>query len=344
MNSLIISKTGIAVVLNLLIFYFSYAKGDPDTLRLNLALVDPGSTRTIQGNRIYDRIILENLVNGYAYSLEIRNEPKMLPPLESVASVRGADKLSSGCNELEAATKELRDFQEAIHNPNRNEKDLSYLTYAVDVLLNMKKCDDGNVTQNATNWLGNSERVIEEKISIETGKVVTIIIKRGTLEWKFIFEGDAPGKWVTTYGFGFTANALRGNSYYTKQLPDTSVFEILKTRCSKAFDLSYVPAVFFTFFPSKSISKSWNCSLTGGLGFDLVSPVIYFGYNVIYWHNIGFSAGLAFQQQNVLKDKYEVNESVPKFLETNELHDKVYRPNLFISFHFRLDKNPFNKE
>ena len=37
----------------------------------------------------------------------------------------------------------------------------------------------------------------------------------------------------------------------------------------KRQDLNYVPAVFFTFFPSKRKSKCWNHSLTGGLGFDL---------------------------------------------------------------------------
>lgn len=210
--------------------------------------------------------------------------------------------------------------------------------------MKLDKCDNSELKGKVAYWLRSSTKVINEKISVETGKVVTIIIKRDNLEWKFIYEGDAPGKWVTTYGFGFTSNAMRGSSYFTKQIADTSVFEILKSRGPKAFDLSYVPAVFFTFFPSSRISKGWNHSLTGGLGFDLVAPVIYFGYNGLFWHNIGFSTGLAFQQQNVLRDQFEVNDKLSIFMDTSQLHEKVYRPNLFISIHFRLDKNPFNKE
>lgn len=339
-----LSKAIISVVYFINICCFA-ANTDPKPLVLNLALVDPGSSITIHGNRNFEYIVIENVINGYAYSVEIINELQLLPPLESATAIPKAfGHLSTECEELKSALTTVEGFQEDIYNTGRLEKDLGAFSYTLNTLINAQKCNNSQVTESARFWLRSTKKVLDERFYIESGKVVTIIIKRGTLEWKFIYEGDLPGKWVTTYGFGFTTNALTGNNYYTKQMPDTSVFEILKSRGPKAFDLSYVPAVFFTFFPSKRISKSWNHSLTGGLGFDLVSPVLYFGYNGLFWHNIGFSAGLAFQQQNVLKDKYEVNERVPNFLETNELHEKVYRPNLFISFHFRLDKNPFNKE
>jgi len=344
MRPLNISKAIIGVVYFINICCFAANTG-PKPLVLNLALVDPGSSITISGNRKFDYIVIENVINGYAYSVEIRNEAQLLPPLESAAAISKAfGRLSPECEELKAALTKVEGFQEDIYNTSRLEKDLGDFSYTLDILINAQKCNNSQVKESASFWLRSTKKVLDERVDVESGKVVTIIIKRGDMEWKFIFQGDTPGKWVTTYGFGFTTNALRGNSYYTKQLEDSSVFEILKSRGPKAFDLNYVPAVFFTFFPSKRKSKCWNHSLTGGLGFDLQAPVLYFGYNGLYWHNIGFSAGLAFQQQNVLKDQFEVNDKVSMFMDTGQLHDKVYRPNLFISLHFRLDKNPFDKE
>lgn len=109
MNLSFIANVLLVVVLFFIDIGGSIARTDPNPLRLNLALLEPGSPIKIQGNRKYDLIILENLVNGYAYSVEIRNEVQLLPPLELDASVRKAlVGLSVECKELEIAMMQLQ--------------------------------------------------------------------------------------------------------------------------------------------------------------------------------------------------------------------------------------------
>lgn len=315
-----------------------------DTLHLDLALNDPGSIKSIQGNRSYDIILLENTVADFSYSIEITSTSTMLPKLEfDHSSLQDVKDIPNNCSSLVEKIKELENFQsppEDYEEP-RNENALSKLVNNLKSQLKQSDCEDIGILNNARYWLSTTKKPHEEKINIETGEKITIIVHRDTLKWTFIFNGDERGKWITTYGFGFTSSKLEGSNYFTKQVPDTTVFEILKARDNKYLDLNYVPAVFFSYFPKQNFNDCWNHSLTAGLGFDLSAPVVFFGYSGLFYHNIGISAGVAFQQQYRLKDQYSENEILSLTLDKDQLHDKIYRPNVFVSINFRFGENPF---
>ena len=187
-------------------------------------------------------------------------------------------------------------------------------------------------------------RKISLKINVKTGETVKVFVSSGDSTWTFILKGKQPGKWVTTYGFGFTLQRLESRTYVTKQLPNGSAFEIVKARKPNIFDVNYVPAVFFSYFPSNKFNSRLNPSATAGLGFDLSAPVVFLCFNLMYFNNIGCSIGLAFQEQDRLKDKYAEDDIISDELDTDQLHDKVYRPNVFFSINFRFGESPFESK
>jgi len=192
-----------------------------------------------------------------------------------------------------------------------------------------------------TDTLFNKEILLD--IQVGSGEIVRIFIKRDdNKKWTFELKGRQSGKWVTTYGFSFTSQRLESPTYFSKQIPDEPTFQILKSRRANIWDLNYVPAVFFSYFPSQNFKCPWNHSLTAGLGFDLsAAPTVFLGYNGMFYHNIGLSTGVSFYQQNRLKSQFTENETVTTSFDKEGLHDKIYRPNLFISVNFRFGENPF---
>ena len=350
----------LVVIINVISPLEKIAQINPKILILDLALNDPGSVKTIQGNRNYDSIILKNVVPPYQYSITIIKEVEMLPPLNFDPLILNSNEYLSlttnskdkykDCDSLYKCMNTLIEFppdsnqlggdKELIES---DEKKLAKIVEKLEVELIKTACTDNNLKVKANGLLVSTKKVYAEDLDIGNDEKVTIFINRDSLTWTFIIEGDESGKWVTTYGFGFTSSLERA-TYYTKQIPDSTVYQIFKTESTKFYDLNYIPAVFFSYFPSQSFNKSLNCGMTAGFGFDMSAPVVFLGCNVMYRQNIGISFGVAFQEQFVLRDQYKEKEIISITLDTEQLHKKVYRPNIFISINFRFGENPFKNQ
>jgi hypothetical protein len=320
-------------------------------LIINLGQIDPGKPyyHNETGNVTFQGLILQNAVVGFTYSIRIEKQTDSLPPLSFPKINPDKNKVvRDSCDKLRSAINEVTDLYQAEtqkkfmreHKGEIIEKELAKRISLLQEEQKKSNCPD--LHDQVEDIISQSNRFFNEKIVVGTGETLTITIKRDNLEWSYIIKGKPLGKWMTSYGFGFTPASLENKTFYTKQvLTDTSKFQILKSRCPSVLDLNYVPAVFFSYFPSQNFNKQWNHSLTAGLGFDLSSPVIFVGYNMMFWNNIGFSVGVVFQQQYRLKNQYSENEIIPVSLEKDQLHDKVYRPNIFLSIHYRFGENPF---
>jgi len=323
------------------------------SLVINLAEINPGSIKVLKEarNNVYDSIKLENAVVGYKYSINIDKERTEIPVLTFSKIIPSGQKGKDTviCAEMTSAIKMLENAysetgREQYFNNYKKQLDEVELSKRIDKLQKMlfnKVCDNDSLNNLAKQRIEQSNQSSFQNISVESGETVTITIKRDTITWTYILKGESLGKWVTTYGFGFTSSALGGNTYYSKQMPDTTLYKILKSNNTGNLDLNYIPAIFFSYFPTQNFNKCWNHSLTAGLGFDLSAPVVFFGYNGMFWQNLGFSLGVAFQQQYRLKNQYTENEIIKSDLTIDQLHDKVYRPNLFVAVNFRFGENPF---
>lgn len=320
----------------------SFAEGD--TLLINLGLYPPGSVTSIQKNQDFKLLIIENRIPMVAYGVEISAEMQMLPPLNADGSGgQNTPNIAAECEKLQEAYMAVSNYATG-PSPPTDEKEEAKLMPLVNALKTARgeaKCSDAELITAVDNLLLSTTQTLREEIPVRTGEKVTIKITRGDKVWTFIFKGKEKGVWVPTYGFGFTSVALESPTYYAKAVPDTSTFEILKASKPDKLELNYVPAIFYSFFPSQNFDKALNHSLTAGLGFDMSAPVVFLGYNLLYHHNIGISLGVAFQQQYQLKDQYSEGEIISISLDNDQLNNLVYRPNFFLAVNFRFGSNPF---
>ena len=308
---------------------------------IDLAGFESGSIKIFNGNCKYDSIVFSNIVGRFKYSIEIENEKTMLEPLnlniiDNEARTLTVQKNSPRSSKLKILIDTLIQYQQGSIK-TRNEKDLAKLVYNIRTNLKTEKNTPLEI-ELAERWINATQMSNGEMLQVSNGEKATITITRDTLKWTFIFKGDEVGKWITSYGFGFTTSVLNGSTYYTKQLGDSSAYKILKSSRHQITDLSYIPAIFFSFFPSQNLNKKINFSWTGGLGFDLSAPVVFAGINLMYYNNIGLSLGIAFQQQYSLKNQYSENDIVTMPLNISQLHDKIYKPNIFIAINFRFNE------
>jgi hypothetical protein len=316
-------------------------------LILDLAEVDPGQIQFITENNHYTSIIIRNafIDSGYSIKIDVKNGA-LFPPLEySGSSVRisFAVDIPTGCANLQAKYNNLKDiFDPGIKGIARSEKEIGKKTNELQNVLDTTKCKDPELLSKAQNLIASCSRTINKPVDITDGDDVTIIVScgNGARKWTWEFVGKPVGVWLLTYGFGFCSMALEGQTYHVNQINDTS-FQIQKDPTPGALDLRFIPAVFYSFLPASKYKDRFNWSISAGLGFDLTAPVVFFGGGFMYRQNIGINIGVAFQQQSRLKPQYSEGEIIKTTLEKDQLHDNVYRPNLFIAINFRFGSNPF---
>lgn len=363
-------KTPIICLLYSMICFCGY--GQKEILELDLTSIPSGGIKTISENAnvSYKAIKLNNIVPAKKYFVWFENEVQMLDPLDLsglssdekvitdsllvvgielltyLSNLEGNDSLteedikSKIKPELKAQIKNYRD------NISKEKEKIANILDAEEKRTKLQQLAvyDSKISLiiNATDTI--FQRQISIDVQVGSGEIGRIYVSSVDSKWTFVLKGRQLGKWVTTYGFGFTSQRTESRTYFAKQIPDTTVFQILKARRAEVWDLNYVPAVFFSYFPSQKFNSCWNHSLTAGLGFGLnlsSAPIVFFGYNGMFYNNIGLSAGVGFHQQHRLKSQYSEYEIISETLDKDQLHDKVYRPSLFFSINFRFGKNPF---
>ena len=158
-----------------------------------------------------------------------------------------------------------------------------------------------------------------------------------TATWEVIFTAGDRGAWLFTYGFIFTHNtddtyyaAPTGNNSYTIQKQD------------KAFSMTFVPSIFFTWLPASRANSDLSFGPTAGLGFDLSAPVVSLGASLLYNYNISLVAGGSFQQHTLLNGQYHAGQPINENLTNDQLTHKTYGPTWFAGLTFRFASNPFH--
>jgi hypothetical protein len=343
-------KTSINAILIFCLFFLAEIViaqvGKPIKLILNLAEIEPGEKITVSGNNSFDVIVLKNTLIGKGYSLNISVKNQPIPPLNApnVSGVSGTISKGDPCFSLNLAYLNLINLFDAANDDEtiKTEKEVSARINVLMSEIDKHKCSNTALVDSAKALINKCEREIIEKVIVHSGEIVVITVSRGQKIWTWEFIGESTGEWVISYGFGFCSSALEAKKYHLQQLNDTS-FQIKKDEKPRALELSYVPAVFYSFLPSSKYNSDFNWSISAGLGFDLSAPVVFFGGGFMFHQNIGVNLGVAFQQQNKLKPQYSDGQILRTPLEKDQLHDHIYRPNAFISINFRFGKNPFSK-
>jgi len=311
-------------------------------LNLDLAEIDPGGKKSIQGNCTFDAILIKNSIIGKAYNIIVSREMQVFPALPFKNSgLQALATDSANCTLLRLKYNNLVQLFDR-DNPQFNkvdEKKVSETVLLLEAELMNSACKNSKLRDSANSLISKCQKLIPQKINVASGETVTITITRDDKVWTWELKGDKVGEWLMSYGFGFCSSALAGKTYHLQQMDDTTTFKITKDAKPGALDLAYIPAIFYSFLPASKYNSSYNWSITAGLGFDLSAPVVFFGGGFMFRQNIGINSGVAFQQQSKLLPQYSEGQILTSTMQDSQLHEKVYRPNLFISINFRFDKS-----
>jgi hypothetical protein len=165
--------------------------------------------------------------------------------------------------------------------------------------------------------------------------------------WTLTFQTETDGQFVTLYGFTFIPYLFnKPHTYYAQPVVGTpGSYNIIKGSSEGIAD--YAPTISFHYITNTSSAISH--SLTAGLGASFnssantgISPVVIFGYSLLFHQNFGFNIGIASDLVNKLKGQYTFGQTITTNLESSDLTEKAIGFNPFISIVFRFGSSPFS--
>lgn len=179
--------------------------------------------------------------------------------------------------------------------------------------------------------------------ALRRGQTLTLIISTqvpggAARHWRRAYSTGPRGRWSPVYSFTFIGRAINERKYFARQ----SGSEFIVTRERNRDWADFVPSVFFTWTPADADLGALVWGWSGGLGFDMTSPVVMLGGSARYNENIMFGFGVALHRQQVLLGRYNEGDTVSENLTETQLHSPSYRPNPYVSIGFRFGANPFS--
>lgn len=321
---------------------FPYLSAAQFTYEVDLAKDRDGTTELSIEPMSAIRIVITNRIPGMDYdisvvksTLEIDPYPadaltvnaQFAPgdPCASIATARNAVGAVSKEAEVPAAVKAFEAVCTA--NPNR---------CSAEKIANLREEVNESITY-----------VIPIEYGIKAGQRLTIKVARKegdkTYTWTHMLSTQARGNWFLTYGFSFVTDAIDPDEPYFAKQQDTT---FVVTQKSGAKGPAFIPSIMAHWVPAKWAQWSYVPSLSGGLGFDLEKPTVFLGFSVVYNTNLGLHMGIAAHQQDRLRGQYAPGDVLKEALAEDQLNEKVYGVDPFISLSFRFGSDPFkrNKE
>lgn len=163
-------------------------------------------------------------------------------------------------------------------------------------------------------------------------------------EWEFIFS--TPGqRWKVFYGFTYSPDLISAeDTYFTQSMEDTTTFQVTKGRNSgnKSVYKNLTPTVMFTYMLTRKDSD-FKGAAVGGVSLDLSKLSAMVGGALVIGDNLSLNAGIIFREKDRLINKYSDGQVIQEALEYDQLHEKIWQPEVFFSIGFRFSKNPFSE-
>jgi len=301
-------------------------------LEANLAESNPGTTQTLSVavGKPLQVSILNKLPDGvYSPSLVIRNVAVLpLPDVGALAPVAPTGACAP-ITHLKAATDEAA---------------VPGLITAVEKAISDGTC---NATAGAE-VIARTKVAFKETFHLQPGQELVLTVERKAnaakglkkAVWTFVWTTGPRGEWHASYGFGFFK--ADDEKFFTRPGEEDGTFVI--HREADRHDLSFAPAVFFTWAKESRKVRDLDFGPAGGLGFDLSKPVVFVGWQFTYNQNYTLNLGLVAHPETRLDGQYEVGQVLKEALTPDKLEDdSSYGVAGFIGVSFRFGKNPFKK-
>lgn len=183
-----------------------------------------------------------------------------------------------------------------------------------------------------------------------------------TVTWTKTFKTPEKTPWHIMYGFTFVPNLMNPEkTYFSKADTSGKLFTITPLNNQKHdFWKNISPTIMIQWAPMSKYSftkHAWRAffsnefyqiGFVGGLSLNFASETsavnVMAGPSFVIADNISLSAGVVFTQKNVLNGKYKEGDIIKENLSFDQLHEKKYMFEWFISMAIRFDTNPFAKK
>ncbi|MCX6165706.1 MAG: hypothetical protein NTU73_12740 [Ignavibacteriae bacterium] len=317
----------------------------------NMYILDLAET-TIEEGQIINvnaktnfQVLLTNLVpkNEYVYQYSIYCDS--IPPLPSFHKKSN----NPGNYECKVITDKLIVIINKIENLTKEKEIKEYKDEFEKQIINIQNdsCSSEDLIKEKLKYahllLSRTEKSIPKTFKLNTGEKLELIITRkdNNSKWIYVFNAGKRGIWLTSYGFTFVSNILKQQKeFIVKKITNDSNIVSTFTPVGSEFELA--PSIFYTWLPGAKESDNWVYGLSGGLGFNLESPVVMLGFSITYNWNLNVMVGVAGHIIKKPSESYTESQKITASdVESLNRRTAVFDP--FIAFTFRFDSNPFSK-
>jgi len=287
------------------------------------------------------QLILTNkvLLSTVKYSIDIKKEVITPDAINTSAFLGSA---GGTCDPIEKAMDVLSKETSESKIPD----DIIKLQDEIDKATKAKICP-GDITNAKQLIVLTSDHInLATPLDIRQGDKVTITVtKDDKNKWTFVFQTEVINHSKIYYGFSylFSNTLTKFPTYYSKA--DTgSTYLITRDNSTTTNVFKNISPTFmysYLFFQNKD--AAFKFGLTGGFMFDLSNPAVMFSPSLIIGDNLSLNCGIAFTQKDQLKGQYTEGQRIKDNLDFDQLHNKIWTYDLFISIGFHFDSNPFKK-
>jgi hypothetical protein len=323
-----------------------------EVLTTNLATHAANTTITYSVDAGTYRVQVRNLVPAHRsrYDISVKRATRPIPPLSNAdlkphafAEPRASEREPAPCARLIDAYTALWEATDEKHVPG--------LVADLEAALNDNPSGAGCKPESvkaAEALKAATVTSVERDFNLLRGQDLTVVVtkrSKGASDpaqiWTSVYSPSPRGEWRASYGFSFVSDWPYGDDRYFAKEVAANRYAIEEEE-RRAW-MHFVPAVFFSWLPAEAELSSWHSSWTGGLGFDLSAPVVFFGRSRTYNQNLSVSYGIALRQQSILRGRYTEGDTIQANLTEDQLHSQQYRPNVFVSVALRFGSNPFSQ-
>ncbi len=315
------------------------------TLTIDLAKNKNGTfTQTIEPQKIESVVLKNRVISSEAkpYVIEVKKEhiPTLALP---TAPISFAADLNRGCS---------KDLKKAIDTLEKETDEKKIGDKIVELKKQIEKsqfpCSLLSEAQRYIHLAESDIYTLSSAINVGKGEQVTLTIKRfgkDTATWTYVYKTETVDHWKVYFGFTYVFDVLTNfSTYYAKSDTSGKKYIISKSNATTKNVLKNItPTIMYSYLFFNNPDSWIKFGLTGGFMLDLSSPTVLICPSIVIGDNLSLNVGLAGTQKYQLKGQYTDGQVIKDNLDFDQLHDKIWAYDLFVSVAFHFDSNPFKK-
>ena len=312
-------------------------------------------------------IVFKSLVQWqkYDYSFEVEMQEKEIPPIRvdtlfvSKSNLTPEDDTLAFSKAYEAffLAKEEKEIPKLYDKLEKEIARLDKKKYPGCIERGNKLLEGSVYSKYLSFSLRNNQEItvtVTRKFKTTGGKDTSII-------WVRTYKTPGKTPWHIMYGFTFVPNWMNPMPQFYCKGDSASGYVITKmNNQNKYFFKNVSPTLMIGWTPMKKYDfgkDTWGKALfsnhcyqlgfTGGLSLNFGSEAgnisALFAPSLVFADNLSLSFGACLTQKQILKGQYKEGDIVHENLDFDQLHEKQYMGEWFISLSIRFEKNPFEK-